>query len=480
LGDNPCVGRFARYELLDRIGEGGMAEVWAARGYRSDGSVRDLVVKRIAPGLAGDPDFQAMLLEEARMTARLQHPQIVQTVDWGRLDDTLFLAMERVVGMDGRGLLEKSRSRRTPIPPEVALLIVAEVLEALGYAHAQRDDVGNLLGIVHRDISPANVLLSARGEVKLADFGIARAKFRVSRTQVGQVRGKPRYMSPEQARGEELDARSDIFACGLLLYEFLTGEAAYPGGETIEEVIEGLQREVPVPSDRLPDLPAGIDSLVQGMCERHADARYQTAKDARTAIEGVSRRRGLWLDSARLADLVQAFTERTAIVPPNVTRVLHVDDVDEGESVRLTADPSPRSANIGPDTAERTRVHRDVDPPPPAEEDRTRVRADVPPPGLDGHRAPVTASYFDEMLEGSQTAAKITRPFAEEDEGTQKKPRRPRPSRPAAPASMRHEEAGDTARSVHAAGPSIPAPPWFMIPILVVVLAVLAVLFRNR
>src|SRR5207253_374845 len=121
-----------------------------------------------------EDDFQQMLLEEARMTSRLQHPNIVQTLDWGRLDDTLFIAMERVVGMDGRGLLEKSKARRRPIPPEVALFVTAGVLDALAHAHAQRDERGDLLGIVHRDISPANVLLSTRGEVKLTDFGIAR------------------------------------------------------------------------------------------------------------------------------------------------------------------------------------------------------------------------------------------------------------------------------------------------------------------
>lgn len=467
------MGRFASYELLDLIGAGGMAEVFAARGHRSDGSVRELALKRITPQLANDEDFQAMLLEEARVTSTLHHPNIVRTLDWGRLDDTCFIAMERVVGLDCRDLLTQCAARLVPIPSEIGLFIVGEVLAALDYAHGACDERGDSLGIVHRDISPANVLISTRGEVKLTDFGIARAKLRASHTQVGQVRGKPRYMSPEQARGQALDARSDVFAAGLLLYELLTGVPAFEGGDTIDEVIEGLKNDVPLPSQRVPDLAPGIDPLVRGMCDREPASRYASAADAKKAIDGVVRRRGLRLDAAPLARLVVSLMA-PAEEAPMVTRVLRVDDI--AGSVHLTSE-RPAPAAIGPPSAafvertkvsrnpgvitasaniadleDRTQVRRDV--PAVEESDRTRVRRepDVAPP--------VPQSYFATLLEDGREDTAATRK---------------NPVKRAPPASFEDDQ---TVGRPAANDGGIPAPPWFALAIVFAVLAVSAVVVR--
>src|SRR3984957_20245519 len=226
---------FGRYVLFDFIGKGGMAEIYLARQKTEFGATRLCVVKQILPALAGDPKFSDMLVHEAKLAARLNHANVVQVFDLGRADDRLFIAMEYVEGFDLNDLLRRCSRARVPLPFEMAVHVVREALRGLDYAHRRMDDDGRPLGIVHRDVSPSNLLVSFEGEVKVCDFGIAHANDALSATRTAHeldeaIRGKAGYMSPEHARGQPIDARSDVFAAGIVLWELASGRRLYRAG----------------------------------------------------------------------------------------------------------------------------------------------------------------------------------------------------------------------------------------------------------
>ncbi len=288
VGTLPRV--FGRYVLFDRIGKGGMAEIFLARADTALGGSRLCVVKQILPALSHDAQFEKLLIEEAKLAARLTHGNVVQVFDLGREDDRLFIVMEYVEGYDLNQLLRAVSRQRIGLPVEFALLIVRDTLRALGYAHRIKDGGGRMLGLVHRDVSPSNVLISFEGEVKLCDFGIARA-FGVA--EVGapehipaqaRIEGKSAYMSPEHARGQEIDARADVFAAGILLWELCAGRRLYRGSEA-EMLDQARAGEVP----RLPDrgLP-GHDAL-QGVLDRalsvDREQRFSSAQEFLSALE---------------------------------------------------------------------------------------------------------------------------------------------------------------------------------------------------
>src|SRR2546425_1790066 len=216
--------RFGKYLLLERIAVGGMAEVFAAKAFGVEGFERLLAIKQILPTMGEDPEFISMFVDEARIAVQLAHANIVQVLELGKHEESLYIAMEYVSGRDLRQLMERFRKRQEAMPLPQVCLIVAEVCEALDHAHRKRDAQGRALGIVHRDVSPQNVLVSFEGEVKLIDFGIAKAESRLQKTQSGILKGKFSYMSPEQVKGDAVDGRSDVFACGILLWELVCGE----------------------------------------------------------------------------------------------------------------------------------------------------------------------------------------------------------------------------------------------------------------
>jgi serine/threonine-protein kinase len=223
--------RFGRYALFDFVGKGGMAEIFLARAHTELGAARLCVVKQILPEFAHHPQFAEMLIHEAKLAARLNHANIVQVFDLGREGDQLFIAMEYVEGFDLNALLRRCSQSRVPLPLEFALRIVCDALTGLDYAHRRKSDEGEPLGIVHRDVSPSNILISIEGEVKLCDFGIAHANDIVVSKSTGDlddaIKGKAGYMSPEHARGEPIDARADVFAVGIVLWELLMGRRMY-------------------------------------------------------------------------------------------------------------------------------------------------------------------------------------------------------------------------------------------------------------
>src|SRR4029078_6670661 len=207
-GQPQAPSAFGRYTLLERLAVGGMAEVFRAKITSSHGFEKILVVRGTLPPLAADPNFVSMFIDEAKLTAQLTHPKIVQILDFGDVGGQYFIALEYVAGTDALGLLRTCAQKRLHIPRHLALFIINEVLEALDYAHNARDMEGKPMHIVHRDISPSNIFLSKRGDVKLGDFGIAHAQRRESKTQAGTLKGKYGYMSPEQVVGRPIDARS--------------------------------------------------------------------------------------------------------------------------------------------------------------------------------------------------------------------------------------------------------------------------------
>lgn len=275
----PLPRRFGRYVLFDHIGRGGMAEIYLARGTTQMGAARLAVVKLVLNRYANDPDFAQMLVTEAKLAARLSHANVVQTFDLGREEDRLYIAMEYVEGFDLTQLLRKLAAKKIGLPAEYGLFVVTEMLRALDYAHRCTDDKGGALGIVHRDVSPSNVLISLEGEVKLCDFGIARAIDDLSALPAGALEGKAAYMSPEQARGERIDARADIFAASTILWEILAGRRMYkaqPGRDVLDIAKAG---EVPPLPDRgLPEHGRLVEILARGLAADR-DQRYATAAD---------------------------------------------------------------------------------------------------------------------------------------------------------------------------------------------------------
>lgn len=268
---------FGKYLLLDRIAVGGMAEVFAAKTFGVEGFERVLAIKRILPTMVEDDEFNTMFIDEARIAALLQHANIVQIFDLGKHDDTFFIAMEYISGRDVRLIIDKFRKQKKVMPVAMACFIMARMAEGLDYAHRKTDNQGQALGLIHRDISPQNVLVSYDGDVKVIDFGIAKAAGRLQQTQAGILKGKFGYMSPEQVRGIPIDHRSDIYSAGVMFFEMLTGTKLFSGESdfsTLEKVRAG---EVPSPSEINPLVTPQLERIVLKALAKDRDERYQWA-----------------------------------------------------------------------------------------------------------------------------------------------------------------------------------------------------------
>ena len=218
---------FGKYFLIDRVATGGMAEIFKAKTYSTAGFEKLQVIKRILAHLSDNEDFVSMFIDEAKISVSLQHANLVQIYDFGKIRDNYYIAMELVEGKDVKQILRKLAQKRKLLPEEFAIFIAHEVCKGLDYAHKKTNLQGEPLGIIHRDMSPSNVLVSYSGEVKIADFGIAKAEMSTYNTKDGVLKGKFEYMSPEQARGEDVTQQSDIFSVGIILYEMLTGRRLF-------------------------------------------------------------------------------------------------------------------------------------------------------------------------------------------------------------------------------------------------------------
>ena len=280
--DNPIA--FGRYTLLERLAIGGMAEVFRAKISSSHGFEKILVIKRILPHLAADPSFVDMFIDEAKLTAQLTHPKIVQILDFGQVGGQYFTALEHIDGFDALGLLRVAAHKRVHVPRHLAVFIVSEVLEALDYAHNARDMERKTMQIVHRDISPSNIFISKRGDVKLGDFGIALAQRRESKTQAGTLKGKYGYMSPEQVVGRPVDSRSDLFAVGVVLAELLTGRRLFTAANDLDVLLKVRDVKLERLDKYGADLPPVLDRIVRRTLQKNPRDRYQSASELRDAL----------------------------------------------------------------------------------------------------------------------------------------------------------------------------------------------------
>jgi serine/threonine-protein kinase len=277
---------FGKYVLLRQLAVGGMAEVYLARQSGPAGFEKECVIKRILPSLSTDKQFVQMFLDEARIAARLSHPNIVQIFELGEQPgNDHFIAMEFVHGVDVQQILEAERARNGRVPLAVALRIVSNVAEGLEAAHRATDRSGHALGIVHRDVTPSNVIVSFDGVGKLCDFGIAKAVAKSGKTEVGVIKGKIPYMSPEQVEGQALDLRSDIFSVGVLLYELTTGKKPFDGSNPAEISLKILHDDPTMPQVLFTNYPDQLTSIVLRAMAKDPANRYSSARELQMALD---------------------------------------------------------------------------------------------------------------------------------------------------------------------------------------------------
>jgi serine/threonine-protein kinase len=341
---------YGAYDLLARINVGGMAEVFRAKHRESK---RLVAIKRILPSIAEDDEFIAMFRDEAAIASQLDHPNIAKILDIGRVDSSCYIAFEFVEGKDMRTVFDNALRTRASLPIDLVLHVVAGLCQGLDYAHQRKDGRGKLLGLVHRDVSPQNILISYRGEVKLIDFGIAKAAGKLARTKVGAIKGKFGYMSPEQVRGLPVDARSDIFSAGICLWELLTMQRLFQADSEIMVMERIRNADVPPPTKVLPSVAVELERVAMRALAKNIDDRYTCASDLAADLSAFAHTEGIALQRERVADyLRRAFPADAAqhATPREETHVMAENkggsdlDVFEG----LARKPQTRPANAPP------------------------------------------------------------------------------------------------------------------------------------
>ena len=297
---------FGKYMLMRKLASGGMAELFLALHRSVAGFEKLVVIKRILPQMNQDRQFIDMLLHEARIAATLSHPNVVQTFDVGQVDGTYFIAMEHIHGEDIRTIVRQMKKKAVlEFPLEHALGIVIGLASGLAYAHEKRDLDGKLLDIVHRDISPQNIVVTFSGDVKVVDFGVAKSLHANEESKGGQLKGKVPYMSPEQAAGENIDHRSDIFACGVILFELTTGKRLFKGGSEYDTLKLICETEYPMPSDVAPNYPPQLERIVMKALAKQRDARYQSAREMQADLESFVRQERLPVSVVQMSAWMQ-------------------------------------------------------------------------------------------------------------------------------------------------------------------------------
>jgi hypothetical protein len=299
--DIKSMQRIGPYILQRKVARGGMAELFLADYVRRDGFRRKVAVKRILPHLAGNKDFINMFTREARLAALLQHPNIVQIFDYGKIENAYFIAMEYI---DGKNLGEILSAMNQGLTVEQTVFIILQICKGLDYSHTKRDDKGKAFHIVHRDISPQNMLISYQGEVKISDFGISKARSEPSLTQAGVVKGKLAYLSPEQALGESINQQADIYALGLVFYETLTGKRVYKFSSDIEAIRTIPKKDIDPLIKSMPDLPEEVNRIVMKCLEKDKDSRYQDVSALYNDLLACKKELKFTFDTADLADFM--------------------------------------------------------------------------------------------------------------------------------------------------------------------------------
>ncbi len=326
--DLPVLGKFAGYDILGRLALGGMAEILLARHANTDGHHRLLVVKRILPHFEQDKDFVQMFLDEARIGMQLKHPNICQFHQFGADEGSHFIVMEWVHGMPLGRIIRKARNTGGVGVP-VAIRMGVDVARALHYAHIANDEHGEPLNIIHRDVSPHNIMIGYNGAVKLLDFGIAKADHRAHKTQAGVVKGKFAYMAPEQCTAGKADHRLDIFALGVCIFETLTGKSLYRRQTEAATMRAVIMDPVPSLRDRLPDAPEELDQILQKALAKDAKDRFATAEELANELERFGRAHEAFAKQREVADFVKK------VFPEDFSRGPRVDTVPFGASITI-------------------------------------------------------------------------------------------------------------------------------------------------
>ena len=333
---------FGRYELLRKIAAGGMGQVLLARK-GAEGFEKLVVIKRILPHLVEDEEFFTMFIDEAKITMRLDHPNIARINEFGVENGVHFIEMEYVSGEDVRRLDKRSRMANTPLPLGVIIRVIADAAAGLDFAHKAKDSKGSPLNLVHRDVSPQNVLVGFDGSVKLIDFGVAKAAGRAQHTATGILKGKFPYMSPEQADGLDIDARSDVFALGVVLWELLTGKRLFKGENDLmtQRLVKACQ--VPPPSTVEPSLPPAFDAVVLKSLAKDVKDRYADAGAFRSALEDFAFKNNVPASNSYLVDFMQAlYAERIAkeADPRSLEEDSGLTDLDAGGLQKNAQNPT--------------------------------------------------------------------------------------------------------------------------------------------
>ena len=325
--------QLGRYRLVEKLGGGGMGVVYRAVLEGPKGFARPVAVKRIAPQLARDPGFSELLAAEARLCALLRHPNIVQVYELGIADGECFLAMEYVDGWDLMRVVRRCRELQRQLPVGVVLHLVGEIAAALAHAHTLVDGEGRPLSIVHRDVSPSNVMVTPAGSAKLVDFGIAKAASHVrdEQTRTGTLKGKLGYMSPEQADGLRVDHRTDLFSLGVVAWECLTLERLFRGDDDLHTLRLVRHAEVPLPSSLRPDVASDVDDFVMKLLARDRDARFATGEAVIEALAPIVHRlhgdaatTRKFLTELALPSVAQPIVEAVPLLPATLPAMLPV------------------------------------------------------------------------------------------------------------------------------------------------------------
>ncbi|MBX3268920.1 MAG: serine/threonine protein kinase [Sandaracinaceae bacterium] len=333
----PAICTFGRYEILGRIAFGGMAEIFLGRETTSLGAVRYLAIKRILPHVADDEQFVEMFLDEARLAIQLNHANICHIYEFGELDDAFFIAMEWVNGVPLGKLIRRARAAGG-LPAEVAVRVIADIAGALAYAHNARDAVGRPLEIVHRDVSPHNIMVAYDGQVKLLDFGIAKATTHASKTQAGTVKGKFSYMAPEQCLNKPLDGRADVFALGICLWETLAGRALYTRDNEFETMKAIIEEDPPPLAWEREDAPDGLDAIIKKALAKARENRHGSAAELQTELERWLAAKGHVVNATRVAELMQR------LYAEQIRRGPLVDSTPFGQSFQRARSPDAASS----------------------------------------------------------------------------------------------------------------------------------------
>lgn len=348
--------KFGKYTLIRKLATGGMAEIWLAEQRGPGGFNKELVIKRILPHLADEGDMAQMFIDEARLVAQLTHPNIGQVFELGEHEGDYFIAMEFIDGMDLSDLMKKCRRARAPLPISYAVKIVQDLLRALDYAHEFEDREGKRYEVIHRDISPQNVLVSTDGIVKLVDFGVAKAELNRHKTETGAVKGKYGYMAPEQIDSAQLDRRVDLFALGAVFFELLTGNKAF--GDDLKAISRITSGEVPDPRDYRQDLPEQLVQVVETALAHDRDDRFADAVEMERALDEFVRQSGATVGQRELANLVRELEGKSGAAVTDQLFGAQKHGVDKS-GPRLTDDGSGKHATVNETPRERTVTVRD-------------------------------------------------------------------------------------------------------------------------